>query len=557
MLMFPGDTHRTSGSMGLWFSAFILMAILVEMAASGGAEVLLASKISSESGPPLPRRSAPAISPAFPSKPQWTYEVVVLYDAAYGAQLRWKIRIDRGVRALNEAFKGYDIFFKVTRISEFDFPDSLGLQPELFRILAQQKNGTDIVILFSGRRFPYVSGKASENHSVVVICAQPEELEKAVIIHEVGHLFGLEHVADPTRKNYMLPAVRSLQPDHFVPENEELIRLARDNGLDVERSPELVRRRLSLLQRLYTHYETDHFILVEIGNAHFQLGEYTDALDFYRKALVYLTDLQPGAADSTREWLHQGYRALGITYRRLGQQQEAISAYRKALQSGPGDSGLYAELAWAFGEEGRWREAVRAYEKVTQLQPDFAEAHCNLGVAYSELGEYDKALQEYSRAIRLKPDFTEAYRNLGVAYSQLERWREAASAFREVSRLAPNDVEAYLNLGLAYSRLGEQQQAIDAYREAIRIDPGLSQAHQRLGIAYARLGRYRQAVGAYKEAIRLDPRDAQAHYNLGMTYLVLHDPAAALSVHERLKALNDSLAAELMKRIQEALLLRP
>jgi tetratricopeptide (TPR) repeat protein len=499
----------------------------------------------------LPQTSAKENSAFAPE--EYLYRVAVFHDRHFRANTDWLSRIDRAMDALARAFAKFDIRFQVISVSDFDMENVRRLGPRTFELLAERKGEADFGILFSGRLFPYISGKASEARRVLIVCARNKEEERSVLVHEMGHLFGLEHASDETESNYMHAGRAFSKRDHFIPENEKIIELTRDAGLLLEEgSAEVTRRRLNLLLKIYQTYKTDHFMPGEIGNTYYKLGEYSNALVYFSNELDYLDQLSPADKDSTKDWYQRCYRALGLTYGKLGRYKKAIEFYRKATQLRPDDPALYAELAWTYGELRQWQNAVEAYKAVIRLQPDFAAAHCNLGVAYAELGDFEKAIEGYKRAIELEPDFLEAQRNLAVAYSRLNRWQDAAEAFKQVIRIEPQDAEAYFSLGVAYGTLERYEAAVEAFSEAIRRDSTFVRAHRNLGVAFARLGRYQEAVRAYKAAIRIDPGDGEAHYNLGLTYLVLTDKRSALEVHHRLEALDDSLASELMNLIREA-----
>ena len=52
-----------------------------------------------------------------------------------------------------------------------------------------------------------------------------------------------------------------------------------------------------------------------------------------------------------------------------------------------------------LGKVGNHQEAINAYNKAIQLNPKDAEAYGNRGVAYSKLGNYQQAIKDYNKAI--------------------------------------------------------------------------------------------------------------------------------------------------------------
>ncbi len=56
----------------------------------------------------------------------------------------------------------------------------------------------------------------------------------------------------------------------------------------------------------------------------------------------------------------------------------------------------------ALYEKGRMDDAVAAYREAVQLKPDHSEAHNNLGAALQALGQMEEANAAYREAIRLQ-----------------------------------------------------------------------------------------------------------------------------------------------------------
>jgi protein O-GlcNAc transferase len=104
-----------------------------------------------------------------------------------------------------------------------------------------------------------------------------------------------------------------------------------------------------------------------------------------------------------------GHNNLGNALRDRGQLDEAMAAYRRALELKP-DYPEAQQSGRCTGRErqGRVDEAMAAYRRALELKPDYAEAHNNLGNALKERGQLDEAIAAYRRALELKPDYPEA-----------------------------------------------------------------------------------------------------------------------------------------------------
>ena len=84
----------------------------------------------------------------------------------------------------------------------------------------------------------------------------------------------------------------------------------------------------------------------------------------------------------------------------------------------------------ALKDQGRLDEAVAAYRRALELKPDFAEAHNNLGGVLRCQGSFEAAVACYRRAVQLRPGYAEAHHNLAIALQDQGKPDEAAAACR-------------------------------------------------------------------------------------------------------------------------------
>src|SRR5205085_680111 len=134
---------------------------------------------------------------------------------------------------------------------------------------------------------------------------------------------------------------------------------------------------------------------------HHRAGRLAEAEAIYRQVLA----VDPNHADA----LH----LLGLIAQQAGRRELAVELISRAIAL-RGDQ-AYANLGSILGRLGRDQEAVAAHRKAIALAPNHAVVRCNLGAALHGINEIDEAILQYERAIALKPDYAEAYSNLGNA----------------------------------------------------------------------------------------------------------------------------------------------
>lgn len=166
--------------------------------------------------------------------------------------------------------------------------------------------------------------------------------------------------------------------------------------------------------------------LLEKGRELYRNDEDIQALELFQQAVK----LDPDFAEA--------HFRVGLTHDALGQQQEAETAYRKAV------------------------ETYKKYLAVDENEKD-AEARYNLGQTYSGLHLYSEAVREYREATELKPDDAAIYYDLGLALMRLAQYDQAAAAFSKSLELDPQNYRAEDSLaeakeGVTRIRTGKKHQ---------------------------------------------------------------------------------------------------
>jgi len=95
----------------------------------------------------------------------------------------------------------------------------------------------------------------------------------------------------------------------------------------------------------------------------------------------------------------------------------------------------YFKLGNTYHGLGDYQQAIKDFNRAIELDPKLAEAYWGRGNTYHELADYQQAIKDFNRAIELDPMFAEAYRCRGNTYNELgnrqqaiEDWKAAAKS---------------------------------------------------------------------------------------------------------------------------------
>ncbi len=241
---------------------------------------------------------------------------------------------------------------------------------------------------------------------------------------------------------------------------------------------------------------------------------------------------------------------LGVALGNAGRHEEALAAYRRALELRPDYPEAQNNLGISLARLGQPQAAERAFRDALALRPDYHDALMNLGDVLQTLGRLKEAADAYERGLALNPAARRAA--YGQALRRLGRTRAALAAYREDAARRPSDPEALNNLAAALAdshnaggdansraptpqerarqRQARLEEAAGLCARAIALRPEFQEAHSNLGNILRWLDRPREAEAALRRAIGLRPADAGAYNNLGLVLQELdrHDEARAV-----------------------------
>jgi len=192
-------------------------------------------------------------------------------------------------------------------------------------------------------------------------------------------------------------------------------------------------------------------------------------------AIVVNWPLESTAAERGRSYVN-----LGIALASENRLDEAVAAYRRAIEAEPKDALAYANLGAALAAQGHAPDAGDALVTALRLDPSLAGAHRALGMMLAQRGDFAGAERHFRENVTRDPD--SALDRTDLANSILEQGRidEAIATYRDVLAADPRYLDARLNLAHALLRAGRRDEALAEVREAVRLDPESADARRAL-----------------------------------------------------------------------------
>ncbi len=167
----------------------------------------------------------------------------------------------------------------------------------------------------------------------------------------------------------------------------------------------------------------------QIGDSYFQLKEYEDALENYKKV----------------QWLEANsidYR-LGLTYYCIGEYEQAQRFLLLALAADSGKQNANLYLAKIYDYQKNYGAALKSYQREVKIAPT-EQNFVNLARYYRRVGRYDQTIATADSIIAKFPESGEAY----LIYAELAELKgfdeKAIDSYRKAAQLGNGKAQLWM-----------------------------------------------------------------------------------------------------------------
>ena len=171
------------------------------------------------------------------------------------------------------------------------------------------------------------------------------------------------------------------------------------------------------------------------------------------------------------------FRLIGDCFTKLGDLDNGVSNYTKALELDPYCAKCFIGLGTVALQRNNYNVAVPQFQKAISLAPNDDMASLGLGLAFEGLNELKEALSWTIRACHLKADNTVAIFNLVKLSFEMEEYADAERVLIRYLGLHPHDVNMIYTLGTIAFKTGKVDIALQLMENILSLDPMNSRAH--------------------------------------------------------------------------------
>lgn len=214
--------------------------------------------------------------------------------------------------------------------------------------------------------------------------------------------------------------------------------------------------------------------------------------------------------------------------------ETCVAFWEDNAAKAPGKARVHNNLGVAYSEAGKIDEALVAYKRAIELDPVYSDPLSNIAVAYSMKGEIDKAIESLEAAIHICPNYPEAYNNLGSLLLQKKEYAEAERYLGAAIQLRPYYGKAFYNLARMSEEQGQPERAWEYLKCAVQGDLDTPEVFYKFGQMSLKVQKYAEAVQAFELVAQSGLNDQTLWFNLANAYFMSEQHDKAQTIYERL-----------------------
>lgn len=188
---------------------------------------------------------------------------------------------------------------------------------------------------------------------------------------------------------------------------------------------------------------------------------------------------------------------IGWAHKQLGQPTQAINFFEKVETIASENSAVLNLVGMAYIELHLWSAALRVLRQSMALDTSNIDTYLKLAMVFYNLQDYKKSLDVSMKAVLLDISNVGVHQNMGAALLEMGYLKEARIAFETCITLDARSLDARLNLAFINAKEGNCVKAIEDYRSYLSMAEAASNTN--LNLAKFLLGLELLKSGELKE----------------------------------------------------------
>jgi tetratricopeptide (TPR) repeat protein len=255
------------------------------------------------------------------------------------------------------------------------------------------------------------------------------------------------------------------------------------------------------------------------GMYHYYRNEYTQAVEFLRKALKNEENLTPAERRGARHYLTLALMDSAAKLEEKGELEAGVEQLSQASEVSPSFPDIPFRLGRLLERLDRPEEAARHYSQAIEKNGEYLEARVALGFCLLRSGSKVEAAEAFRGALEVRVRQIEAPCSLGFERLERDDVAGAEAAFRDAFLSRPYLAELHLQRALERVSDERYEEALDELSHALEFSPGYPDLHNLRGVVLCELERPDEAIEAFRASASLNEIYIVPRLNLAFAYL--------------------------------------
>lgn len=266
---------------------------------------------------------------------------------------------------------------------------------------------------------------------------------------------------------------------------------------------------------------------------YYTMGLLLSYADLDKEAIKYadkLIEIRPNSVHYYTK-LEHAYEYKAQLLRYIGEHEEAITYYDKAIALDSYNSSFYFLKGDTLYSLERYEEAIEMFEKSIDLSSGWNSAYYGKIFSLIELGKKEEVIEAYYDLIDLNiNNATWVYQCTGELWA-LGLEKEAIELFDSALKENKDNIEFHTYKGIIWFNVGEYKKAVQVFDEVLSKDKDNLNANLYKYLSLWELGKYQDAVVVLEKLTKIMPEYARQYYDEAKMMYLEGNYVGALNIY--------------------------
>ena len=236
-----------------------------------------------------------------------------------------------------------------------------------------------------------------------------------------------------------------------------------------------------------------------LGNAHFKVGRYEEAIKYFKRALELKPDYDLPVIN------------MANAYRRLGRDDAALAGYEHYLRIDHKNPSVHYQIGEIYLDRNDIPRAEQSFRRALEIDRRTASALNALGAIAIKRGDLATGEREARAAIAIKATVRLAHFNLGVIAEERGDLAAAEAEYKKELEIYSDSYRAAFNLSRIYEGQNKLNDQLALLKQSITTNPVFAEGRFYLAKAYLDAGtNLPEALSLARKGLEIDPNSPVA-----------------------------------------------